>query len=132
MAWNSVKEKKTEQRKSSAAKVEQLHPSDQDNPSDTAAPDKPKSDSAKEKAKDLDSGMELLEPNFLLSVIENTKGNDANDVAMRKFTFNELLRRKNQNQIDSYALKVYALDAGNLYGKTIQCEAIKELTKRTS
>ena len=85
-----------------------------------------------EKNKDLRGGMDLLELDFLLSIVENTKGNDQNDVTMRKLNFNELLRREKQNQIDSNSLAVYAVNMGNLYGKDIQCEATKELAKRTT
>jgi hypothetical protein len=85
-----------------------------------------------EKNKDLRGGMDLLELDFLLSIVENTKGNNQNDVTMRKLNFNEILRREKQNQIDSNALAVYAVNAGNLYGKDIQCEAIKELAKKTA
>ena len=89
-------------------------------------------ESAVEKNKDLRGGMDLLEMDFLLSIIEKTKGNDPNDVTMRKLNFNEVLRRSKQNEIDSNALAVYAVNAGDLYGKDIQCEAIKELAKRTA
>ncbi len=85
----------------------------------------------KERGKDLHSGMELLELDLLLSVVENTKGGDENDVTMRKLNFNELLRRDQLNEADSSALKVYAINESNLYGKDVQCEAIKELTERT-
>lgn len=81
---------------------------------------------------DIKSGMELLELDFLLRVIESTDGNDQNDVTMRRLSFDEVLRRTKQNDIASGALKVYALNTGNLYGKTIQCEAMKELTRRTT
>jgi len=87
---------------------------------------------AKKREKDLHSGMELLELDFLLSVVENTKGGDENDVAMRKLNFNELLRRDQLNEANSSALKMYAINQGNLYGKDIQCEAMKELTERTT
>ncbi len=85
-----------------------------------------------EKNRDLQGGMELLELDFLLSIVENTKGNAQNDVTMRKFNFNEVLRREKQDQIDSNALAMYAVNAGSLYGKDIQCEATKELAKRTA
>jgi hypothetical protein len=81
---------------------------------------------------DMFSGMELLELDFLLGVIENTSGNDSNDVSMRKLSFNELLRRQQRNEIDSYAMKIYAIDEDDLYGKDIQCEALKELAERTA
>jgi len=86
----------------------------------------------RDREKDLHGGMELLELDFLLSIVENTKGDDEKDVAMRKLNFNELLRREQLNKADSSALKVYARNEGNLYGKDIQCEAMKELTVRTS
>ena len=124
MAWNSVKEKKDELKKTAASKIAELRSSAEPVSSETAV-------LGKRGSKDLNSGMELLEITFLLSVIEATEGKDPNDVMMRKLTFNEMLRRQKQDQIDSYALKVYAVDEDYLYGKTIQCEAIKELTKRT-
>jgi hypothetical protein len=81
--------------------------------------------------RNLAGGMDLLELDFLLGVIENTDGEDKNDVAMRKLTFNEVLRRNQQNEVDSASLSVYAVDEKELYGKDIQCAAIKELTRRT-
>jgi len=84
------------------------------------------------KDRDLGSGMEMLEMDFLLSVVENIKGEDKNDVTMRKLVFNELLRREQLDAIDSNALKVYTVDESNLYGKDIQCEAMKKLTERTT
>ena len=83
-------------------------------------------------AKDLQSGMELLELDFLLSIIENTEGNEHKDVTMRKLNFNELIRREKLSRVSSRTLKVYAVNRNNLYGKDIQCEAIKELSKRTT
>ena len=76
--------------------------------------------------------MELLELDFLLSIVENTKGNGKNDVTMRKLNFNELLRREKLSQVNSKALTVYAVDRSDLYGKDIQCKAIQELAKRTA
>ena len=81
--------------------------------------------------RNLAGGMEMLVLDFLLGVIENIDGEDKNDVAMRKLSFNEALRRNQQNEIDSPALTVYAVDEKNLYGKDIQCAALKELTRRT-
>jgi hypothetical protein len=82
-------------------------------------------------ARNLAGGMDLLEMDFLLGVIENTDGDDKNDVAMRRLSFNEVLRRSQQSDIDSAALSVYAVDEKELYGKDIQCAAMKELTRRT-
>jgi hypothetical protein len=82
--------------------------------------------------RDLQSGMELLGDDFLLSIVEKTNGDDdEKDVAMRKLNFRELLRRGKLNQAGSNALKIYAINKGNLYDKDIQCEAIKALAERT-
>ena len=88
--------------------------------------------SAGRKNKDLHSGMELLESSFLVSVVEKTKSNSSNDVTMRKLNFKELLRREQLDRVNSKALKVYAINRSNLYGKAIQCEAMRELTERTA
>ncbi len=81
--------------------------------------------------RNLAGGMDLLEMDFLLGVIENTDGEDKNDVAMRRLSINEVLRRNQQSEIDSAAMTVYAVDEKDLYGKDIQCAAMKELTRRT-
>jgi hypothetical protein len=83
------------------------------------------------KNKDLRGGMDLLELDFLLSIVENTKGNDQNDVTMQKLNFNEVLRREKLSQVKSKVLTVYAINQNNLYGKDIQCEAMEELAERT-
>lgn len=121
MAWNAVREKKGE-KKMGTSKIVEMRPTEQAHSSDTD----------ERKGKDLHGGMELLEMDFLLGIVEDTKGNDENDVSMRRLNFLELLRREKQDQIDSIALKVYALNVGDLYGKHIQCQAMKELAKRTA
>ena len=131
MAW-SVGEKKGGTKKAEASKVVELRPSTKDASGDVAGQQKPKGESDREGGRDLAGGMEMLELDFLLSVVENTRGDDKNDVMMRKLNFNELLRREQLNEIDSNALKVYVVDEGNLYGKDIQCQAMKELTVRTA
>ncbi|MHC4792167.1 MAG: hypothetical protein ACYS8Y_12185 [Planctomycetota bacterium] len=83
------------------------------------------------KKKDLAGGMEMLELDFLVKVVEETKDKGKNDVMMQKLSFNELLRRGELKEADSKALKIYAKNEDNLYGKVIQCEAMKELAKRT-
>ena len=98
----------------------------------SAVQEKSENELAIERNKDLRGGMDLLELDFLLSIIENTKGNDPNDVTMRKLNFIEVLRREKQCQIDSNALAVYVVNSGDLYGKDIQCQATKELAKRTT
>ncbi|GAI84680.1 unnamed protein product [marine sediment metagenome] len=128
MAWNSTSEKA---KRATQAKVVEMRSSGK-GPSEPAGEEKAKDELAKERGKDLHSGMELLELDFLLSIVENTKGDDKNDVTMRKLNFNELLRREELNEADSNALKVYAINDGNLYSKDIQCEAMKELTTRTT
>ncbi len=88
---------------------------------------------SKKRTRDLQSGMEILDSDFLLKVVENSdNGGDEKDVTMRKLNFKELLRRGGLNQADSKALKTYALNKGNLYGKDIQCEAIRILAERTA
>jgi hypothetical protein len=90
---------------------------------------KPRSKPARER--DLNSGMGLLEADFLVGIAEKTKSDDNNDVMMRKLSFNELLRREELDKVASNALKVYAINDGELYGRDIQCEAMRELAKRT-
>ncbi len=97
---------------------------------DTAGERKRKSEPGSER--DLTGGMEMLKLDFLLGVIEKTESNDQRDVMMRKLGFNELMRREQLKAVDSNALKVYAMDEGNLYGESIQCGAMKELTERTA
>jgi hypothetical protein len=118
MAWNSD-DKKTETKRTGPGKIMEVR-----GPGKEMAGDK--SD------RDTGGGMELLEMDFLLSVVENTKGDDKNDVTMRKLVFNELIRRDQVSAVDSQALKVYTVDEDKLYGKDIQCEAMKKLTDRTT
>ena len=129
MAWSTVSEKKGEEKRATRNKVVGLHRLTE---ASSSGQEKPEGEQATERNRDLQGGMELLELDFLLSIVENTRGNDQNDVTMRKFNFNEVLRRGKQDQIDSNALTVYAVNAGNLYGKDIQCEATKELANRTA
>jgi len=129
MVWN-IGEKKDEAKRTTRNKVVEMRPSVKEPSGGAAGEEKPKEELGKER--DLAGGMEMLELDFLLGVIENTRGDDKTDVSMRRLGFNELLRREQQKEIDSGALTVYAVDESNLYGKTIQCEAMKELTKRTA
>ena len=118
MAWND--EKKVETKRTGPGKVVEVR-----GPGKSAGAEPGKD-------RDLAGGMEMLELDFLLSVVEHTKGDDKNDVTMRKLVFNELLRREQLETIDSNALKVYTIDESNLYGKDIQCEAMKKMTERTT
>ncbi len=131
MAWNTIREKKSEVKDMAAGKVVEVHPSGKA-PSDISSEENVKSGLGRSREKDLAVGMEILDLDFLLSIVENTEGNDKNDVTMRRLTFDELLRREQQDTIDSNALKVYAMNEGVLYGKVIQCEAMKVLTGRTA
>jgi hypothetical protein len=82
--------------------------------------------------RDMHSGMELLELGFLLSVVESVENDDKTEVTMRKLCFGELVRTGQRGEIDSKALKIYVMDADGLYGKEIQCQAMQELSVRTS
>lgn len=81
--------------------------------------------------RDMNGGMEILDLDFLLSVIENTDATTDNDIMMRKLAFNELIRTNRVNEIESQSLKVYAMDEHGWFTKDIQCESFKELTTRT-
>ncbi len=128
MAWNSTSEKA---KRAAQGKVVEMRSSGK-GLSEPAGEEKAKDELAKERGKDLHSGMELLELDFLLSIVENTKGDDENDVTMRKLNFNELFRRDQLSEADSHSLAVYAINEGKVYGKDIQCKAMKELTTRTT
>jgi len=80
--------------------------------------------------KDMHSGMELLDTEFLLTVVENLDNGDGQDVIMRKLCFNELVRSSQRYEISSTALKLYAMDVDGLFGKSIQCESMLELAER--
>ena len=121
MAWSAI-EKNSATKKGTGGKTVELHSADNENGGDTA----------KQGNRNLDGGMEILDVEFMLSIIENTKGDDKNDVKMRRLNFDELIRRKQLNAIDSKSLKVYAMDETELYGKDIQCAAMTELTIRTA
>ncbi len=94
--------------------------------------EQPQSRSKEKKARDLQGGMDLLELDFLLKVVENTQDTVANDVSMRTLCFNELIRTRRVSEIDSNALSVYAVDRDGHYGKDIQLAAMKQLTERTA
>ncbi len=131
MVWNTIREKKSEVNNMATSKIIEMHPSGK-TLSDIPSGENIKSSFSRRSEKDLAGGMEMLDLDFLLSIVENTEGNDKNDVAMRRLTFDELLRREQQDTVDSNSLKVYAINEGELYGKVIQCEAMKVLTERTA
>lgn len=125
MAWNA-NDKKTETKRTGPGKVVEVRGPGKGAAGVGEGRGGPDTD------RDLGSGMEMLEMDFLLSVVENTKGDDKNDVTMRKLVFNELTRREEVDAVDSNTLKVYTVDEDHLYGKNIQCEAMKKLVERTT
>lgn len=94
--------------------------------------EKLRSEPSRRRSRDLQSGMELLGLDFLLSIVEETASHEELDVTMRRLNFKELIRTDQLHAVDSNVLKVYALNSDGHYDKTIQCEAIKELTVRTA
>lgn len=80
---------------------------------------------------DVQSGLELLEPPFLTGMVSDIESRHKLDIQMRKIAFVELSRRGQLGSIEGGVLKVYAKNQENLFGKTIQCEALKELAGRT-
>lgn len=83
------------------------------------------------KARDVSSGMEILDLDFLVKIVENTKGRSKKDVMMRKLVFDELLRREQVTAVDSKALNIYTINKSKLYDKKIQSGAMKALAERT-
>jgi hypothetical protein len=83
------------------------------------------------RGRDLHGGMELLGIDFLLDMVENIDGTEEYDIAMRKLSIHELMRTSRIGEVDSNVLKFYCLDSDGLYGREIQCEAMKELSRRT-
>lgn len=81
--------------------------------------------------RDVSSGMEILDLDFLVKVVENTKGRSKKDVMMRKLVFDELLRREQVTAVDSKALNIYTINKSKLYDKKIQSGAMKALAERT-
>lgn len=127
MNWSTAKKNENKAKND----IVEVHPQDdqiQESEGTTMATATAKSTT---RGEDLDSGMEMLELDFLLGLIENTDSDETTDVTMRKLCFNELLRRNQQNEIDSYSLKIYAVNEKTLYTKHMQCEAMKELAMRT-
>lgn len=84
-----------------------------------------------QEGRDVSSGMEILDLDFLVKIAENTKGRSKKDVMMRKLVLNELLRRDLVSAVDSKALRIYTINKRNIYDKKIQCGAMKALAERT-
>jgi len=132
MAWDTIDKKKGSKKRTTRSRLEWLHSLDQEPSSDASSHEQSENEVNMEKSKDLHSGMELLEMDFLLGVVENTVSGDSKDVTMRRLNFEELNRRGKLGQVDSHSLAVYAVNAGDLYGKEIQCAATQELAHRTN
>lgn len=120
MKWNNVKEENEALQEKAAAVV--------------GVKSEQSSGASKEtrKSQNVNSGLELLDLEFVLGVVDSTGSADPNDIIMRKIGFNEILRRNSRPRISSDALKVYALDQNKFYGKDIQCQAMQELAERTA
>ena len=86
---------------------------------------------ATKRGRDLHGGMELLELDFLLDMVENIDGMDEYALTMRKLSFHELARTTRLSEIDSNALKYYCMDEDGIYDRRTQCEAMQELATRT-
>ncbi len=96
-----------------------------------AAAEKKAHSEAKKRGRDLHGGMELLDLDFLLDIVENTESADEHDMTMRKLSFHELARTGRLSEIDSDGLKYFCMDEDGLYDKRMQCEAMQELVTRT-
>ncbi len=92
--------------------------------------DKPRA--ARRGNRDLQSGLELLDLDFMLTIVENIEATDEQDITMRKLSFGELARTQRIHELDSAALKVYAMDEDGAFGKSVQVECFKELADRTA
>ncbi len=86
---------------------------------------------ARKRGRDLHGGLELLELDFLLDMVESIDGIDEYDLTMRKLSFHELARTSRLSEIDSSALRYYCMDEDGLYDRRTQCEAMQELSSRT-
>ena len=85
----------------------------------------------RKRGRDITSGMDLLDLDFMLDMVENVEASEPSDIQMRKLIFAEILRSERLHELDSSALKAYAVNEGGLFDKDVQCEAMKELTERT-
>lgn len=90
-----------------------------------------RSDVNRKRGRDITSGMDLLDLDFMLDMVENVEASEPTDIQMRKLIFAEILRSERLHELDSAALKAYAVNEGGLFDKDVQCEAMKELTERT-
>lgn len=96
-----------------------------------AAVEKKARSESKKRGRDLHGGMELLDLDFLLDIVENADGTDEYDMTMRKLGFHELARTGRLSDIDSNALGYVCMDEDGLFDRRMQCEAMQELAART-
>jgi len=99
-----------------------------DEPQKSAAPKRHR----QKKTSDRENGLELLDLPFLIKVVGNVGDGEKNDIEMRKIAFSELVRREQLSCVEGNVLKVYAKNPENIFGKSIQCQAIAELAGRTN
>jgi hypothetical protein len=93
--------------------------------------DLPESRTPVPEMRDTRTGMELLARDFLVDVVEKTDSADKLDISMRCMCFDELIRRNQLFALSSEALKVYVLNEGELFSKTIRLAAMAQLADRT-
>ncbi len=101
------------------------------NSKEAATAEKKARSEAKKRGRDLHGGMEILDLDFLLDIVENADGTDEYDMTMRKLGFHELARTGRLSDIDSHALGYVCMDEDGLFDKRMQCEAMQELATRT-
>ncbi len=101
------------------------------NGKEEAAAEKKARTEAKKRGRDLHGGLEILDLDFLLDIVENTDGTEEHDMTMRKIGFHELARTGRLSDIDSNALGYVCMDEDGLFDRRMQCEAMQELAART-
>ncbi len=87
---------------------------------------------ARRAGRDLQGGLELLDVDFLLGIVENIDAVDDTDITMRKLSLSEVMRSGRVHEVDSNALKAYVMDTDGLFGKEVQFECFKELAERSA
>jgi hypothetical protein len=83
------------------------------------------------KKRDTKTGLEIVNREFLVEVVERTDAVDNLDISMRSMCFDELVRRNELSALSSEALKVYVLNESEFFSKTIRREAMTQLAGRT-
>ena len=99
--------------------------------SKTAPPAEKQKKAGSKRQADLQGGMELLENEFLIELVSDIDHSEDSDVEMHKLCFMELVHRGRLKNMDSSIIKAYAKNERHLYGKDVQCLAMKELASRS-